>query len=275
MDQVIGDTEALAAKMDLIAAMVQRELKAQAVLAGTVWDVSSFAEPGLKSIKFPKSTSFTVEKKQSGQKASAQALTISTDDLDLSEEAVVQWIIEKKQKLQSRVNLELAAIQRSASAHARQVDTDIIVALRAGAASGNNVTFSSALTLENINEMRKKLKVANWTIDGGMGTLAIHPAQEEDMLNIDNFISAEKYGSRDALLNGEIGRVFGVRVVVSNLLTEDEAFMYHRDALALGFQSRPEFDEQKDLANLGMRQSLDQLYGLKVLQSGTGISKLA
>lgn len=271
-DQITGDTEAAAVKMTLIAAIVQRELQAAAKLMPTFRDVSSFAEAGLDNISFPKATSFTVEKKLSGQKASAQALTYSVDTLPLDQEAVVQWIIEKKQTLQARVNLEIDAAGRAASAHGRTVDIDLIAAIDAGRKTANDVTFSSALTLANINEMRKTLKIENWPETDL--TLALHPAQEEDMLNIANFINADQYGSREALLQGEIGRVFGVRVVVSNLLTEDESFMYHKDSTAIGFQSAPDFDSQKDLENLGMRFSLDQLYGIKVLQSGSGIVKL-
>jgi hypothetical protein len=250
-DQITGDTEAAAVKMTLIAAMVQRELAAAAKLLPTFMDVSSFAEPGLDKISFPKSTSFSVEKKLSGQKASAQALTYSVDTLNLDQEAVVQWIIEKKQTWQSRVNLEIDAAGRAASAHGRQVDSDLFAAINAG----------------------RKIKVENWPETDL--TLAIHPTEEQGMLDIANFINADQYGSREALIQGEIGRVFGVRVVVSNLLTENESFMYHRDACAIGFQRSPEFDSDKDLENLGTRFSLDQLYGIKVLQSGSGIVKLA
>jgi len=270
-DQITGDSEVSAVKMTLIAAMVQQELKAAARMLPTVRDVSSFAEPGLDTISFPKSTSFSVEKKLSGQKASAQALTYTTDDLSLNQEAVVQWLIEKKQSKQSRVNLEIDAAARAASAHGRQVDTDLISAINAGRKSANDVTFSSALTLANIVAMRKALNVEFWP--EADRTLALHPAQEEDMLNISNFIKANEYGSRQALLQGEIGQIFGTRVVVSALLTEDECFMYHRDSCAIGFQSSLDFDQQKDLENMGQRYSLDQLYGIKVLQSGSGIVK--
>jgi N4-gp56 family major capsid protein len=272
-DQLIGNTEVAAVKQALIASVVQRELQAAAMVGPTVWDVSQFAEPGALSIAFPRSTSFSVEKKISGQKASAQALTLSTDTMNLNQHAVVQWVIEKSQSVQSRVNLELLAAQRAASAHARQVDSDIISSIDSNRSTGNDVTFSSAITLANINEMRRNLSVANWPAENR--TLLIHPAQEEDLLNIANFIQADQYGGREALLNGEIGRIFGVRVVVSNLVTEDQAYMYHRDAAAVGFQQMPEFAEQPDLENLGMRFSVDQLYGVVVTQSGTGISRCA
>ena len=109
-DLITGLPEVDATRQELVAAMVQRELKAQAIVASSVMDVSQFAEPGSKTIKFPKATSFNVEKKLSGSAASAQALTYTTDDLPLDQHAVIQWIIEKRASLQSRVNLEMEAI---------------------------------------------------------------------------------------------------------------------------------------------------------------------
>ena len=67
-------------------------------------------------------------------------------------------------------------------------------------------------------------------------------------------------------------------MVVSTLLTAAagaRALMWHRESIALGFQQNPDFDSDKDLKNLGTRYSLDQLYGLKVLQSGAGMVKVA
>lgn len=273
MDNIIGDIEVAPTRAEFISAMVQAELAASVELLPTFLDVSEFAQPGFDSISFPKSTSFVVEKKQSGQKVNAQAFTLTNDTLLLDEHAVVQWIIEKKASIQSKVALEMQGVKLASSAQGRIVDVDLIAAIDAGRKVANDVTLGSSLTIAVINEARRILKTEFWPKTDLW--LALHPNQEEEMLNITNFIEADKYGSRVALLEGEIGKVFGVRIVVSNLLTADEAFMYHKNSTAIGFQSAAEFDEQKDLENLGMRSSVDQLYGIKVLQSGSGIVKIA
>lgn len=272
-DVVMGNTETVALRQDLIAALVQRELIDEAVIVPGVYNVSQFAEVGAKTVEFPKAGSFTVQKKIEDEQAQAQAVTYSTDSLALDQHAVVQWIIPKRSMVQSRINLLADTVARAARAHAKTVDDDLITAMLAGAASGNNVTLSGSFGREEITEMRSKLRRAYWPTNDL--TLAIAPELEEDMLNVADFINAEKYGSVAPIQNGEIGKVFGVKVVVSTLLTAAQALMFHREAVALAFQQMPEFDEQKDLQNLGIRYSLDQLYGYKVLQSGTGISKLA
>lgn len=268
-DVVMGNAETAALRQDLIAALVQRELIEEAVVAPNVFNVSQFALPGAKQIEFPKAGSFTVQKKLEDEEAQAQAVTYSTDALELNQHAVVQWIIPKRSEIQSNVNLLADTTARAARAHAKQVDSDIITSMDSGAAAGNAVTLSGSFGREEITEMRRKIRAQNFPVSDL--TLAVAPDFEEDMLNVADFINADRYGNTQPIQNGEIGRVFGVRVVISNLLSA-KAIMFHREALALGFQQNPEFDEDKDLANLGMRYSLDQLYGYKVLQSGLGIS---
>ena len=58
-DVAIGNTQVGATKMDVIAAMVQKELKFKAVLSRYFEDVSAFAIKGAKSITFPKLSSFS------------------------------------------------------------------------------------------------------------------------------------------------------------------------------------------------------------------------
>lgn len=273
-DAVLGNTETVALRQELIAALVQRELIDAAVLAPGVMDVSQFAEPGAQSIEFPKAGSFTVQEKNEGEEAQAQAITYATDKLDLDKERVVQWIIPKRSMMQSRVNLVADTVARAARAHARKVDVDLRDAMIAGAAS--TVTLSGDFGREEITEMRKEIRNDLFPMDNL--TLAIASDFEEDMLNVQDFINADRYGSTEPIQQGEIGRVFGVTVVVSTLLTAAagaRALMWHRESTALGFQSQPDFDSDKDLPNLGTRYSLDQLYGLKVLQSGQGLVKVA
>lgn len=273
-DAVLGNAETSALRQDLIAAMVQRELIDEAVLAPGVMDVSQFAEPGAKSIEFPKAGSFTVQKKQEDEEAQAQTVTYATDSLPLDQEAVVQWVLPKRSSLQSRPNLVADTVGRAARAHARQVDVDLRDAMIAGAA--NTVTLSGSFGREEITEMRKNIRADKFPMRDL--TLAISEDFEEAMLNVSDFINADAYGSSQPIQEGEIGKVFGAKVVVSTLLTAAagaRALMWHKESIALGFQSGPDFDSDKDLKNLGTRYSLDQLYGYKVLQAGAGMVKIA
>lgn len=275
-DVITGDVATDVLKQTVIASIVQRELIAGSVLAGTVRNVTEFAVDGMDEIEFPKHSSFTVTKKVSGTPVDASALTWGTDKLLLNEHAVIQWLIEKKANKQSVVNLESANLLAAAKAHAKQVDVDVHAALIAGVSTASPdhvIAFAGAsFGRADIVKALELLDLQEMPTEGRF--LAVNPTEFATMLNIDNFVDASKFGSNAPILNGQIGQVFGMPVLKTTAVTAGRPVVYHMDALALGFQLAPQFDSQKDLANLATRYSLDQLYGMKVMQSGKGIVRL-
>jgi hypothetical protein len=45
--------------------------------------------------------------------------------------------------------------------------------------------------------------------------MLIHPDEEQKMLEIEQFIDTSRYGSREPILNGEIGKVVGIKVLMT------------------------------------------------------------
>lgn len=276
-DVLTGDTATDAMKQTIVANLVQRELIASSVLAGSIMDVSQFASAnGIDEIEFPNLSSFTVTKKTSGTAVDAAALTYGTTKLLLNQHAVVQWLIEKKASKQSAVTLEVENLQRAARAHAKQIDVDIHAELIAGvsaSAPDHIVAFIGAGfdKADIVNAMRL-LDIQELPAENRF--LAVHPTEHATMLNIEGFIDASRYGSNMPVMNGEIGQVYGMRVLKSTVVTAGRPIAYHQEAAVIGFQLQPQYDTQKDLANLGTRYSLDQLYGVKTMLSGKGIVRM-
>jgi len=111
--------------------------------------------------------------------------------------------------------------------------------------------------------------------------LIIPPTQEEAMLKIAEFSSAEIYG-RGIIEAGILGRVFGIPVLVHNAAELDDAgngyqqaIMAEKEGLAFGFQRRPNFDEEKAISygTGAMLQAVDQLFGVKGCQLGVSSDK--
>lgn len=275
-DQIIDASEVSVTRMDFIVETVQRELAAQAKVRPLITDVSEFAIEGHRSISFPKLGSLTVQKLQEGQAGDAQALTATEDQLDLDQLASVQFILKRQSELQSRLRFEEAMISRAASAHAREVDKDVIEAMASGAASGNDVTYNGGAIEGNILDVVEALDGANAPEDGRF--VLFRPAQKKLLLQVANFIQADRYGSNVPLVTGELGQAYGLRFVMSNIQTDtfvDGVMIgFHREACAIGFQMDPMIDEQKDVkwGAGSKRVAVDQLYGVKTLQSGNLIS---
>jgi len=275
-DVITGDTSTDVLKQTIVANLIQRQLIASSVLAGTITNVSQFAVDGIDEIEFPKMDNLAVTKKTSGTAVDAAAISFGTDKLLLNQHAVVQWLIEKKANKQAAINLESAYLMNATKAHAKQVDVDIHAALIAGvstSAPDHVIAFAGAsFGRADIVEAMKLLDLQEMPAEQRF--LAVNPTEHATLLNIADFIDASKYGSTSPVQNGEIGQLFGMKVLKSTVVTAGRPIVFQSEACVLGFQLNPQFDNQKDLANLATRYSVDQLYGVKVTQSGKGIVRL-
>lgn len=266
-DAIAGNTELGATKQALITSLVQKELAFNAMLKGTVTDVSSFAVPGALSISFPKLTSFTVINRTEGAQGDASALTATVDTMLLNFNAYVAYVIDAMTKKQANINAELEYAKFAAAAHGRFIDSSIITALASGAASFENVGADVDVTYANLLAMRKKLLQSD-AIMQNCAVLA-SPAQEAVLFSLDEFKRADVYGQGN-IPTGVIGSILGMPVYVHNGLADKQLFVYEKGGLALGFQSAPSMSAQgaNEFGVGAERVAVDQLFGIKALQTG-------
>ena len=97
--------------------------------------------------------------------------------------------------------------------------------------------------------------------------MGIGTAQEKNMLAISDFIDASKYGNNEPILNGEIGRVYGMRVMLHTGFGVETSF-WHKSAVGFAFQQQVRVQRDYELKNLAWRYSLDYLAGFEVLDGG-------
>jgi N4-gp56 family major capsid protein len=263
-DVITGNTELVATKNDLITSLVQKELKFRAKLLASVTDLSSYAGKGMKSISFPKLSSFTVENRASAAPGTIQALSATTDKLDLSLNAYVSWLIDSSDEIQSSMDVQIENALRAASAHGRYVDEQIIAVLEAGA--GLDVG-TAPLTADLILDAREQLLKS--FADPAACVMLIGPDQEKAMLKIAEFVRADYYGSSN-IPSGQIGTVYGMPVMVHQGVGAGKGYWYSKDAVGIAFQKAPSMAEQSEIAygTNAKRVAIDQLFGVKALQTG-------
>lgn len=250
-----GSTE-----MELISRIVQTELLENTVVMGTVMDYSSMAEQGLKSIEIPRFEADTTpgsgrfggpsaQNPDGETEVTTKTATLTTDRIDLDQWVNLPYRIPDRVKEQSRVPLEAELARKAGKEMAIYMDQAIVDTLDASTTTlAYSDTVNEDLQLNDITAARRILNRNNVPQDQRF--LLISPEKEEDMLNIENFIHADKYGAREALLNGEIGRVYGFRVVVSNLLSQEQAFAYHREAVGFAIQKQVKFETDRPKVGL-------------------------
>lgn len=273
---MVGSTEDI-----IIRSIVQEQRLSKAVVRPTVMDMSSEAGPGVKEIDLPRFSAAlgapSTQNPDGTTPAPFQTISLAVDALQLNQWKNLPYRLADRVSMQNRVNLEAELAKSAGTEMAIHLDTAIITEM---ATATQNIQYdndtNTTLSVANINKAKATLKKRNVTDLDGELFLLISVAQEEAILNLPQFIEADKYGARDALLNGEVGKIFGFRVVVSNILTSAQSFAYHRSAVAFAAQKDVSYEKQRaDVSLQAWDYSFSVGYGVKMLDAGQRIVKFS
>lgn len=282
-DQVVTSAYATAAtEMDLILSIVQDELNRNNFLRPTIMDLSSQATKGTISIDVPKFTSgMPGSQEQDADGATPvdlQSPVFGVDTITLNKWRNLSYRVPDRVSLQSKIAVEAELAKSSGARMAEYIDDQIIANLRlasaaapdhdraldGGATGGAGPT---EITLAGISKARELLNRAN--VPQMDRWLLVPPEQEKALIDLDNFRNADKYGSREALLKGEIGEIYGFRVMVHNGLAANEAVAYHSSCCAVAVQQEIKFESQRaDVTLQATDYSFSMGMGDTVLDSG-------
>jgi hypothetical protein len=273
MDQLTSKSDIDNISLEAIAAFVQVELIAKPGLVGTVTDLSSLVGPGMDSLKIPRFDSFTAQSKVAATKLSAQKLTSSPDTLLLNKQEAVYTMIEDIAQLQSSVNMQQLYGERIASALMKKWDAAIYAELILGGST--SYSSGSALTKADFTKARKIMKDLEIELDSGSSWLAINPAAEKVVMDLSDFVDADKWssGSEQIKVNGFIGRAYGFNIVVGTQYTSP--VFYQSSAVAFARQEQMKMASNFSIADLATELAGWHLYGVKQLQNGAASVKFA
>ena len=266
-------TEISATSKALISSVVQETLKQEMVLLPTIMDMSSQVLPGAKSVDFPRRGEFAAESKAENTAYTKQVITFAADSLLLNKHEGVFVSIEKIGSLQSAVDVRAEVIKEMGKELSLQLDKDLLVQIKlaSAAAPDHRVQFANTPTdtiqQTDLLEARRLLNVAK--VPMADRTLLVPPDQEKALLSIADFVRADTYAaSVPALQNGELGRLYGMTVIMHTELVAAEFLVYHKSHVAFARQLDLVFDTDKDLENSAELMLMEQIYGTKVLDSG-------
>lgn len=153
--------------------------------------------------------------------ADPDALTTTEQTLVIDQCKYFNFQVDDVDNVQAAGDLIDTAMGRAAYSLADVADAYLLKTIAAGAASGNTVGVDSgpiALTAanvyENIVKLRTKLDKANVPNTGR--TIVVPPEVYALLLMDDRFAKSDAAAGQSALLNGEVGRVAGFTVYMSN-----------------------------------------------------------
>ena len=266
----ITTTETAAVGLDVVSRYVQMYLAKRAILIPSVTDLTADAVPGVKSVGVGRRTGFTAANKTAGNAAVAQAFTWASDALALDQHKVVFARLENIADVQATIAQAPEIMEASTQAIVDALEAAVYTALAATKASApdHRVKYATASTLstKDIVEARRLLSVQNVPFENRF--LAINPNQEADLLKLEDFLNASKYGNNGPLLNGEVGRILGFTVLVSNNVTADTSIAYHSSHVAFARQQITQFTSMPNLEYVATDYLMQALYGVKTLDTG-------
>jgi N4-gp56 family major capsid protein len=236
------------------------------------------AVKGSSSVKLPRSGGFTVGDKAENTRVDSQVITYAADTISLDQHRVIQFLLEDIADQQAMVNVVQDSLLKASKDLAYDIDQKIKAEFDNASASAPdhviqyNDTTNEDIELTDILEMRRLLIAQN--INPNECFLGVGNAQEKNMLLIDNFIDASKYGAARPIMNGEIGMIYGMRVIVSNVFGASDSYAWHPTSVGMAMQQGVRVQRDYDLANLAWRYSLDYLAGFEVLDSGKRVVKI-
>lgn len=269
-DALMGVTETSASALANVSALAQSFLIQNSVLLPTVTNYSALAVPGASSIKLPRSGGFTVGDKAENTAVDAQIITYAADTISFSHRTV-QFLIEKLAAKQSVVDVVQDAVMKATKALALDLDAKIITALNSASSSAPDHQIVFADTVGDVIAKADILAARKLLVDQNINPrecyLAVGSEKEAELLALADFIQAERYGSNTPIMNGEIGMIYGMKVIVHTSIS-DYMLAWHPTAVGYAFSQPIELDFDKDLANIGTRYSLDYIFGAAVLDSG-------
>lgn len=264
----MGLTEVTASVMQEVSQFVQAELKQKAMLMPLVQNFP--ARPGIDTIKIPRADGFTAADKAENTALTGQVLTFSSDDLLLNKHKAVLVRLEEIAGLQATPDVVAQILGRMSTELALKIDEDIRdqLVLTSAAAPDHRLAYADTISLKKADLLaaRQLLHVQN--VPFNECYIGVSPASEVSLLSIADFVSVDQYGSAAPVQAGELGRLYGARVIMSNVFSDAATVIWHPTHAAFAMQQNLNFKRAEDLPNVATEFLASQIYGSKVLDSG-------
>lgn len=201
---------------------------------------TSFGEDASKIgsvIKVPKIGALTTNAKTAGSAVTVQNATSSSVDITLNQHREVTFVVEDIDSALSTGNLKAMYLDSALSAVAEKVDADIT-----GLYSGLSQTVpgtanATPLTAALIVAGRKQISDAKAPLADR--SMVVGTEAYSQLLTLAEFTSVERYGSSSAIVDGELGKIYGFKVFESQSIvtaTADQNLMFHKRAFGIAFR---------------------------------------
>lgn len=228
---------------------------------------------GLKfgdTVHIPRLSNETALDKTAESAITFSAATEGEVVLNINKYKYVGKLVEDIVEVQSKYDLFSNYRDKIANALGQAVDIDIL-ALTQGVAQSVGTWTAGSIAETNIIAAVRMLDLAEVPQEDRY--LVVDAYGREDLLNITDFIRYDAGGKRPSAVNsGEIGEIFGVKVIYSNNLmaptaTSSVGMMFHKDAFAIALQKDVTVKTEYSVDYIGTKLVGYNLYGVTIART--------
>lgn len=266
-----------AAQREAISQVVLDTLREKGKLVNTVLNKSDEVGVGDKQVSVLSASALSGSFADPSGGLTAQNLSLSAEILELDKHKSIFTRIEDKAIMQSVADIRAEVVKAQSAELALQIDSDIVAQLKLCSASAPDhlITMgtagASAMALSDVLEARTLMKKQNLGFDSDDYYMVISPDRERDLLALDDFKHADKFGGPSSIVANSIGRIYGFNVIVHNGagIADDDVLCYHKEHVAMAMQMDVKAEQNRaPLEYQAEDFTLSVLYGVKVLRSG-------
>lgn len=145
-------------------------------------------------------------------------------------EGIVSW----EDAITDNIDVVARTLLRISRAVAYAVDSQIYTTL--SGATGNTVacaagyewdsaTVANRDCIQNILNAKKELYIDNFDPDGNETFICVSPKGYADLLGNSKVVSNPTFKAADIVANGVVGKICGLKIIVSNVVTADQALV--------------------------------------------------
>ena len=271
-------------RTEILAEEIQRALRKMSVVWSLARDLSDRLRPGQRYTTIPRSVGRSVGNiDNSGTELADSATSYLKDTLEINKFKTVYDYVYDVDQAYSSVNLIDDFYVEAAPAMAEQLEADLIAAMVAagstkpesGDPNGNKFQLAGTdsesnanqrLNLSQLSLIGREMDEAKIPKSGRIAALS--PKQAHELRIQDGIQDASKFGNNNAVVNGELARIYGFIVVESQDLTPNQVLCFHVDAVVKAMMKDVTVDEERQSSKKRTFVSMDAHYGVRVIRDG-------
>tara|TARA_R110000744_G_C19363620_1_gene561656 strand:+ start:1307 stop:2170 length:864 start_codon:yes stop_codon:yes gene_type:complete len=248
-------------------------------LRNNVSDFSSMLSSGGDTLHIPKVTEETAAAKSAGTIVTYSANTDGKVDLAVDQHHYEAKRIDDIVKVQESADLFSMYARSMGYAIAKKVENYIAVDT-IQAATGNDTALSTdnQLTSALLRSGLVKMMDANFDYTDGDTFLYASPEVYSYLLGLDEFVHFDKRGDVAGQVDGRVGNVYGMPVIVSTDWDDDggtgdeTASIFNRESVYFAMQIAPRVQSSYDIDYLATSVVADVLFGTALSKAANSTS---